>query len=320
MLGGSTAIPNDTRSVGSAAVEVSSGPTTIGGAAPGAANVISGNTEHGIAIRGADTGETTVRGNLIGIDATGTQALRNGDSGIYIDHADDSVIGGTNAGDGNTIANNGGDGVTVAAGVRNRILGNAIYDNDGLGIDLGADGQTPNDGAPDADTGANFLQNYPVIKSATASGCQHRCHLDASQPAVTGLPARVLRHDLRPVGLRRGTDLPRRRQRHDRQERLRRRHDHRHGARVRPGRHRDCDPARPAEHALAGTPEVSTELQLDLGVLSMHDGHLTGDRPPPERNPRVRQRDPNRTSGTRCRTHRCLPRATSWPLKCRRSE
>ena len=34
----------------------------------------------------------------------------------------------------------------------------------------------------------------------------------------------------------------------------------------------------------------------------MHDGHLTGDRPPPERNPRVRQRDPNGTSGTRCRT------------------
>ena len=169
-LAGSTAIPNNTRSVGSAAVEVSSGPTTIGGAAPGTTNVISGNTEHGIAIRGADTGETTVRGNLIGIDATGTQALKNGDSGIYIDHADDSLIGGPNAGDGNTIANNGGDGVTVAAGVRNRILGNAIYDNDGLGIDLGADGQTPNDGAPDADTGANFLQNYPVIKSATASG------------------------------------------------------------------------------------------------------------------------------------------------------
>ncbi len=53
---GTAAIPNNTQSVGSAAVEVSSGPTTIGGATAGAANVISGNTEHGIAIRGADTG------------------------------------------------------------------------------------------------------------------------------------------------------------------------------------------------------------------------------------------------------------------------
>jgi hypothetical protein len=165
---GTAAIPNDSLGVVIAAIEVESGPTTIGGAAPGAGNVISGNLSYGIAIRYSTA---TVRGNLIGTDVTGTQALKNGASGIYIDHADDSVIGGANAGDGNTIANNGGDGVTVSAGsVRDRILRNAIYDNDGLGIDLGADGQTPNDGAPDADLGANFLQNYPVIKSATASG------------------------------------------------------------------------------------------------------------------------------------------------------
>ena len=255
---GTAAIPNDTLGVGSPPSRCHPARPRSAARRPARETSSPETLAHGIAIRYADTGETTVRGNLIGTDATGAQALKNGGSGIYIDHADDSLIGGTNAGDGNTIAHNGGDGVTVAAGLRNRILGNAIYDNDGLGIDLGADGQTPNDGAPDADMGANFLQNYPVIKSATASGASTDVTWTLHSLPSRDLPARVLRHDLRPLGLRRGPDLPRRRHRHDRQERLRRRHDHRHGARLRPGRHRDRDHARPAEHAPAGTPEVCT--------------------------------------------------------------
>jgi hypothetical protein len=34
--------------------------------------------------------------------------------------------------------------MTVATSRHNRILGNAIYDSDGLGIDLGTTGRTPN--------------------------------------------------------------------------------------------------------------------------------------------------------------------------------
>jgi len=48
------------------------------------------------------------------------------------------------------------------------IRGNSIHSNDGLGIDLGADGPTLND-PDDLDTGPNNLQNFPVITSA--SGC-----------------------------------------------------------------------------------------------------------------------------------------------------
>jgi hypothetical protein len=59
-------------------------------------------------------------------------------------------------------------GVVVKNGaVGNEITGNSIHDNTGLGIDLGDDGVTPNDPG-DADSGANNLQNFPIIGTAIA--------------------------------------------------------------------------------------------------------------------------------------------------------
>ncbi len=52
----------------------------------------------------------------------------------------------------------------------NRVLGNSIFSNDALGIELGEDGATPHD-LKDLDSGANTLQNKPVLAFArTASG------------------------------------------------------------------------------------------------------------------------------------------------------
>jgi len=57
----------------------------------------------------------------------------------------------------------------VVSGTNNLLAKNSIYSNGDLGIDLGADGVTPNDNQ-DPDTGANNLQNRPILSSAVSSG------------------------------------------------------------------------------------------------------------------------------------------------------
>ena len=139
---------------------------TIGGTTAAARNVISGNNQNGVRIDGTSATGNLVQGNLIGTDVTGTAALANSGAGVSIqDDASGNTIGGTTAGGGNTIAFNSGDGAFIFSGTSNAILGNSVFSNSGLGIDLGADGVTAND-AGDTDTGANNLQNFPVLVSA----------------------------------------------------------------------------------------------------------------------------------------------------------
>lgn len=159
-------------------VDTSSSTTTIGGSTATQRNVISGNGRGGIRIDAAGISGMLVAGNYIGTDANGmvVAGLGNSDYGVVVIAADTNTIGGTSAGQGNVIAANGFAGVHLVGpgAANNRILGNSIFSNTGVGIDIAesfttVDGVTPND-PNDSDFGVNGQQNFPVLTGATASG------------------------------------------------------------------------------------------------------------------------------------------------------
>ena len=161
---------------------VSANGNYIGGTAAGAGNVISGNTFRGIYAYGTNTGGNLIQGNLIGTAVDGVSALGNGWDGIvFFNGASSNVVGlsTSGSGKGNTIAFNGLTGVYAGSNnsddsFGNTIRGNTIFSNGSIGINLAGGtedsfGVTMND-LGDADSGANKLQNYPVITNAAASG------------------------------------------------------------------------------------------------------------------------------------------------------
>jgi CSLREA domain-containing protein len=151
---------------------------TIGGTSAGARNVISGNASDGMEIDGSTN--NVIQGNYIGTDFTGTVAIPNDRDGIDINSdgatgSTGNLVGGTVPGAGNLISGNTLNGVelrddtVVGATTNNSILGNIIYGNGQLGIDLNPVGVTAND-AGDGDIGPNALQNYPVITAVVSGG------------------------------------------------------------------------------------------------------------------------------------------------------
>ena len=140
---------------------------TVGGAG-GARNVISGNST-GIRVDNLGGTGNLVQNNFIGTDVNGTNPVGNAGRGLEIAGPNNTVGGGS--GLGNVIAFNGDDGVeiTSSGATGNAIFANSIFSNgnmiNGLGIDLGVDGVTPNDPL-DFDLGENNLQNFPVLTSA----------------------------------------------------------------------------------------------------------------------------------------------------------
>lgn len=123
-----------------------------------ASNVFSGNKGDGLLINGTQGAHgITVINNFIGTDITGSSALPNGKNGIEIDDSSGNEIGAPLGStptvinmDRNIIAFNTLDGVLVNGGTGDSILGNSIFSNGHLGIDL----VSANNNAP-----------APVIKS-----------------------------------------------------------------------------------------------------------------------------------------------------------
>src|ERR1035438_7345367 len=104
---GARAAPNDNTGI---LVWNGAGPVTIGGTNSGARNVISGNASSGLVLIG--TTNSTIQGNYIGIDATGSLAVSNGGDGLTLyGNPHDITIGGTDSGARNVISGNGGNGI-----------------------------------------------------------------------------------------------------------------------------------------------------------------------------------------------------------------
>ena len=111
---------------GNEAVNLAWPGSTIGGAVPGAGNLISGNQGIGVSLFSANG--QIVQGNLIGTDAAGTGALPN-QTGLRIwGSSHDDLIGGTAPGAGNVISGNTTNGIEIfGPGVPgNHIQGNYI--------------------------------------------------------------------------------------------------------------------------------------------------------------------------------------------------
>ena len=94
----------------------------IGGIASGSLNVISGNQSYGVAISDSGTDGNDVEGNDIGTDSTGTKAVPNGASGVYV-HSGASLNLITNQ---NVIDYNAQYGVLTDGG-QTLVSGNSIY-------------------------------------------------------------------------------------------------------------------------------------------------------------------------------------------------
>jgi hypothetical protein len=117
--------------------------TTIGGMAPGAGNVISGNAENGVFIYGTTTSNNVLEGNFIGTDATGRIAVQNGYSGVAISNAPATTIGGTASGARNVISANYDNGINLGG-----YTAGTVVQGNYIGTDV---------------TGSNAMPNYGGI-------------------------------------------------------------------------------------------------------------------------------------------------------------
>lgn len=138
-------------------INITGGGTTVSGF------VINGWDYAGVGIMNG--GGNVIKGNYIGTDASGNTAVPNL-YGVIIYESSNNVIGGATVAAHNVISGNMDDGVKITGtSDQNLVSGNSIFGNGHLGIDLGGDGVTSND-AGDVDTGANGLQNFPMLTVA----------------------------------------------------------------------------------------------------------------------------------------------------------
>ncbi len=113
---------------------LSASDNTVGGTAPGAGNLISGNFQAGVSLLGVGTTANQIQGNLIGVNPTQSAPVGNGGPGVRLSNgASGNLVGGAASGAGNVISGNGAYGVLIGSANSH---GNVIQGND-IGTDSG---------------------------------------------------------------------------------------------------------------------------------------------------------------------------------------
>ena len=139
---------------------------TIGGTTPESRNIISGNMSSGINVERANAVGNLIRGNYIGIDAGGSQAVGNR-WGISL-YGPSNIVGGVEPGAGNVISANDSDGVAVY-GETNQILGNLIGTNADGTSSLGNGGNGVIMGSENSSVGNGTAQGRNIISGNALS-------------------------------------------------------------------------------------------------------------------------------------------------------
>jgi titin len=129
----------------------------IGGDTPASRNLISGNAQRGVDLANANVTATLVKGNFIGTDATGTNALPNGFEGVAIFDGTGNIIGTPAPYVSNLISGNGGGGVGING---SNCTGNLVMNNL-IGTDVTGTNYLPNlaYGVSLVDGYSNFVGN-----------------------------------------------------------------------------------------------------------------------------------------------------------------
>jgi len=188
--GGTNAGTQPLGNVGDGVEIYASEQNTIGGATPGARNLISGNFGDGVLITKVSSGNL-VQGNYIGTNASGTEALGNIQGGVSIGNAaTQNLIGGTTPGAGNVISGNFDDGVSIIGTASIDTTGNLVEGNY-IGTDVAGERPLGNRGNGVSITAApgNSIGGFTALARNVISGNgQNGIAISSVQPPSGGGP------------------------------------------------------------------------------------------------------------------------------------
>lgn len=116
-------------------------------------NLIAGNGSYGVYLGGGNASGNMLRGNFIGTNESGTVAISNDETGVLIESAANTTIGGTQTADRNVISGNAGYGVAV-----NGSSGGSVVRGNYIGVSSNGSTALGNNGAGVSVAGANGIQ------------------------------------------------------------------------------------------------------------------------------------------------------------------